>query len=373
MARAYGPPDPLFPMPRKRRGFLVIQTKAGPVAQKWPRPRTKAKQGWDYYRQTEWGIAARWASSPIGLERDGSEKVARDCQLVWRDILMRASYGLLIAIVLEDGTPLVPWRIINPNPQFILDLVTDTIGSMLYRAPIGWVGVPPGSDGDVLTMVSTTPEWIAGYAIPNYEYASDLLDQIGADVGSVLYRGDDGWVVLEPGDAGQLITMGATIPEWADAPAPPTVVTLPSLAGLLRIDQSSAINVNTLGGTGMVLRAGQIITGLHGWATAAAATAKIIPAVYTQASAAPAALVASGPQVTGIAIGLQTWPLTTPYTVPSNGLYYLCVQTTVVGWNQATAASDIFSATISSSGALPNPFGTPTQSFGNTLPKIWGY
>lgn len=31
---------------------------------------------------------------------------------------------------------------VAPNSQLVLDQVTDIHGSLVYRAPIGWIGIP---------------------------------------------------------------------------------------------------------------------------------------------------------------------------------------------------------------------------------------
>lgn len=41
----------------------------------------------------------------------------------------------------------------------ILDYITDTIGSILYRGVTDWTGLPPGAQGRVLEMGASVPEW----------------------------------------------------------------------------------------------------------------------------------------------------------------------------------------------------------------------
>lgn len=51
-----------------------------------------------------------------------------------------------------------------PDPNLVLDQITDTVGSILYRGPAGWIGLDPGSSGQVLAIVDGEPVWadIAG-------------------------------------------------------------------------------------------------------------------------------------------------------------------------------------------------------------------
>jgi hypothetical protein len=70
---------------------------------------------------------------------------------------------LIMGLYYDIWTPDRGWWPIGrmtSNPQYILDLVTDAIGSMLYRAEIGWVGVPPGDPGQVLTLTPDGPQWM---------------------------------------------------------------------------------------------------------------------------------------------------------------------------------------------------------------------
>lgn len=52
-----------------------------------------------------------------------------------------------------------------------------------------------------------------------YVTAEEALDLLGSTAGAVLYRGPTDWTLLAPGDEDQILTMGATYPEWADAPS----------------------------------------------------------------------------------------------------------------------------------------------------------
>lgn len=413
--------DP-FARPFARGHFYTRNTMFGWVAQKWPVKRGKPKTPYDFYRQREFAIAARWASSPQPTEYENALALAKGSTNVWRDILTAAAFGSLIRITLRDGTQSKQQRKMTNNPQYMLDLVTDVVGSMLYRAPEGWIGVPPGNNGDVLTMDLTVPIWNPGYAIPNPTYASLLLDQLGLDEGDMLYRSATEWLVLNAGSAGQVLTQGASLPEWAD-PANPDIqflldtigsttgdilyrnasdwvvlapgsngkvltlaAGLPSWAtpaapalstigmpfnGQIRPNTAAAVTNNVLSGTGLLLQSGQIITSLQIIGQAASATTTITPAIYDMPANIPTNLLSSGPVATGIVKGLNTFPLTTPYTVPATALYALGLQTKVVGWNQGSTNGTIWGWRVNAAAGLPNPLVAVADSYVATDAKVW--
>lgn len=142
------------------RGRVYVRlTKHGPVVQAWPRKRGRAKSGYDYYRQAEFGIAAKWAANPGPLDLYTATEMAKGTLQVPRDILQMAMYGYYYVFILPDGREMIPAREMTNNPQYILDLVTEEIGSLLVRTQIGWVGLPPGPDGWALTMQGGEPSW----------------------------------------------------------------------------------------------------------------------------------------------------------------------------------------------------------------------
>lgn len=155
-------PDPLAPtaVPRSRGRFLVRTDKRGFVAQKWPKARPGGpRTPYDWYRQEEFAIAARWASNPEPLSYATAVEMVKGTSLVPRDFLMMCSMGTGYEVILKDGTHLTAARRQTMNPQYVLDLVTDVPGSMLWRSDIGWVAVPPGLPGQALFLTEEGPSW----------------------------------------------------------------------------------------------------------------------------------------------------------------------------------------------------------------------
>lgn len=155
-------PDPLAPdaFPRVRGVFLTRPMPIGHVAQKWPRKRPEqGRKPWQFYRQQEFAIAALWTKWVHPYEYETARRMAIGTQLVPRDLLMRAIMGLAYEVTTPEVGTWPAARHMSTNVQYILDLVTDVVGSLLWRSPVGWIAIPPGNAGQVLTFVAGSPEW----------------------------------------------------------------------------------------------------------------------------------------------------------------------------------------------------------------------
>lgn len=170
-----------FGAPARSRGSLnLIRNKYGTIAAKWPRKRGKAKSGYLFYRQWEFGIVSRWAANPEPIARQTADELVKGTDLVWRDMFVQCSFGSLYEIQFQDGTPTYRYRDVVPNAQLMLDQVTDTIGSLVYRAQIGWVGLDPGSNNFVLTMRSGLPMWLPAQGGGGGGAVAELVTTLGA-------------------------------------------------------------------------------------------------------------------------------------------------------------------------------------------------
>lgn len=147
---------------RAKKIVLVRQTKDGLVVSQWPRKRGKAKKGWQFYQQREFAIAAQYASASNALDVGTSEQMAKGTEQISRDIRQMAIMGTYYEIVFPDGRILESGRFMTNNPQWVLDLITDVPGAIIYRADIGWVALLPATSGHVLTMDAGLPTWKPG-------------------------------------------------------------------------------------------------------------------------------------------------------------------------------------------------------------------
>jgi hypothetical protein len=159
------------PAPRGSKGSVAVRvTKTGIVATKWPKPRGPATTGGAFYNQQQFAIAGSWATNPEPISLQGAINFAKGTQYAPRDVLLMAIYGLLFEAIYLDGINWMSWRVATPNPQFLLDMIGEAVGSILRRDPIGWVQLLPGDEGDILTMAEGFPNWLPRQAAPLAPY-----------------------------------------------------------------------------------------------------------------------------------------------------------------------------------------------------------
>lgn len=173
-------------LPFVRGRVLFLKGPYGWVAQKWPRKRGKPKTPYDYYRQTEFGNAAKLTAYSTAVEQESARLISQGSGNVPRDYLTASILGLGMQIEMEDGTRLIPTRYVSNNPQYVLDLVTTEVGSLLYRRSDGWMGLPLADSGYVLTIENGLPAWVEPpyfttirydeYANLEAGYSSSLVD-----------------------------------------------------------------------------------------------------------------------------------------------------------------------------------------------------
>lgn len=172
MARIKAGESPSAQIPRSRGRFVVNVGKNGVHAQAWPKKRGAASEGYNLYKQLEFALVASWAANPEPIALQTAMELSKDSDNVPRDLLMMVSYGTFYEIVLPDGTRPTSYRMVAPNAQLILDQVTDEPGSLLWRAPIGWVQIAPGNNGDVLTINQTIPNWAPNGIAPGTVFST---------------------------------------------------------------------------------------------------------------------------------------------------------------------------------------------------------
>lgn len=152
--------------PRSKGDFLVLATKHGWVAQKWPKKRGAPKTPYDRWRHKEFGIVANMVSSPIDLDYGTALEMVKGTTYVPRDFLMMCVFANAYVIKNPDGTEWTRYRDMTNNPQYMLEQLTSTPGSIIVRGDEFWTYLPPSSNGDVLTMVDGMPEWVDPSPLP---------------------------------------------------------------------------------------------------------------------------------------------------------------------------------------------------------------
>lgn len=137
----------------------------------------------------------------------------------------------------------------GPAYSLALSVPSQTTGTIIYRnaADTQWVGLNPGSNGEVLTLAGGVPTWAAsggggvtvaavanqGIAVtggPAYTLALSVPSQAA---GTLIYRNaaDTQWVGLNPGSNGQVLTLAGGVPTWAASGGGGSVVVDAPLVG----------------------------------------------------------------------------------------------------------------------------------------------
>jgi hypothetical protein len=147
------PPPGEPTLPAHLAGSVVLRVTAhGLVYAKAPEKRGAATSGYPFYQQQEFALVQRLIKFVDPLAWQTAKAWSEGTSQLPRDVLAMQMYGTWITIETEDGEIFESARMSNPNPQYILDGVTSEVGSILYRAEIGWVGLPPGLPGNVLAI-----------------------------------------------------------------------------------------------------------------------------------------------------------------------------------------------------------------------------
>lgn len=106
---------------------------------------------------------------------------------------------------------------LSVDEQVVLDSISTTQGSILYRNATDWVALTPGTAGYVLTTngAGANPSWAAGGGGGDIQ---TLLDGISTTRGVLLYYDGTDWNDLAPGTAGQVLRTGGAgaDPYWSD-------------------------------------------------------------------------------------------------------------------------------------------------------------
>lgn len=205
----------------------------------------------------------------------GATLLTKNTPLLVRDVLMQAAYGKLLVAVTTDGKIWQGVRKLDATIQPLLDSLSTTPGAVIVRVAAGWIGIGPGTSGQVLAIDAATgyPAWkdeagggavtdvqagdglavshdmdgvytlsladiavgdilanlSGGSAPPESHSLSEVLDTLGAVQGDIIVRSSMGWTVLSVGDAGQVLISDGTSVAWA-TPGSGALVTEPSIA-----------------------------------------------------------------------------------------------------------------------------------------------
>jgi hypothetical protein len=219
------------PRPIRARGiFLVVNhPRTGWTAKAWPKKPKTPPTAAQIRARAEFGAAARATKTASDLDWNAARELTVGTPYYPRDALLSAMYGKLLQWTMSDGTIIIGRRVLYPELQQALDVITNVPGSMLFRNAAVWAQLPPGNDGDVLF-------YNAGDALPHWAPPPDptpdiqtLLDSLGMVEGDMLYRSVSGWTVIAAGSAGDVLTSSGVTspPAWlpnAGPASPPLLI-----------------------------------------------------------------------------------------------------------------------------------------------------
>lgn len=271
MARLKKHTDAL-PEQRNIRGRIIVQNWRGlTVAKAWPRPRGPSSKPSENWWRGTFGTAAQMASQPFHLDQDFAVSWTKGTKFRPEDLLISAALGKLFEIVDPTGTIKGSVLDMASNPQATLDLITNLPGSILLRAPQGWIGVPPGNGGQVLTFGTTGELFWASVAkktgIPTQSNLRLGLDNDlpGQDLSALYtvqwdhaaYDTDNrwspspnpAWVSFGPDDVGRIAAFDAGFKLAGTLAAGRVVLQLAHFDSAIQIRQATGLNIQHPGGT----------------------------------------------------------------------------------------------------------------------------
>ena len=135
--------------------------KYGLIITKWPRKRGPAKTPTAAINQAMFRQVVQWAKNPLSSEIDAAQEGTKDTGYLLRDVIESSSYGLVTIGVDVDGNVYMGFRLANQQIQVLLDSISIDVGTLLVRTAVGWVALDAGPNGDVLTALGpgAVPQW----------------------------------------------------------------------------------------------------------------------------------------------------------------------------------------------------------------------
>jgi hypothetical protein len=90
-----------------------------------------------------------------------AEEFTANSPFLVRDVLMMAATGKLVSAYMADGTYWTGLNMAFPEIQTYLDSISNVRGTILFRGAQNWIALEPGDAGDVLTThgAGADPDW----------------------------------------------------------------------------------------------------------------------------------------------------------------------------------------------------------------------
>lgn len=136
--------------------------KYGLIVTKWPRKRGPAKTPLAALNMAMFKQVIAWAKFPLSSEITEAQIGTFQTGYLIRDVIESAAYGLVTYGYDDAGNLYMGFRLANQQIQVLLDSIGLDPGSMLFRGPDGWLALEAGDAGTVLSSPGTgqPPLWI---------------------------------------------------------------------------------------------------------------------------------------------------------------------------------------------------------------------
>ena len=209
---------------RAQKAYVAYPYHGQIRAMKWPRKRGAPKQA-HQQASLQWikDMVRAYKmsdSSVIATAREAGSLMRVRPQ----DRFTHVSSGAAYMIDRPGQTSLYPRRFLY-RVCSALDGVCYAPRAMPVRTHKGWYPLPGGSAGSHMIMTGGMPAWSDGTMVDesgivnsNTRIISESLDAITQIPGSLMYRDRQWWMPIPPGDEGDILTMSADgTPRWAKA------------------------------------------------------------------------------------------------------------------------------------------------------------
>jgi hypothetical protein len=141
--------------PQLRRFRGQFQTwnhpKYGPITAKWPRKRHGKRTPGQIDNNDTFAAVVGWCRSPISTEVSIAQVVTKNSGFLIRDLLEACCYGNVVIVQTKAGQIYYGARMVAQSAQALLDQITQDPGALLARTSEGWIALEPGVTGYVLT------------------------------------------------------------------------------------------------------------------------------------------------------------------------------------------------------------------------------
>lgn len=142
-------------------GIWKENKRYGQVFQKHPKRQPAVSEAERLNRETL-GAAARIAGVMSAEQQQLSREIAAISQLAERDFLIIQLFTRAFYIIMPNGKRVYSMASLQDTSQ-LLDVLSQTPGSLLFKGPDWWTGLLIGTPGQVLTAgAGGLPEWAAG-------------------------------------------------------------------------------------------------------------------------------------------------------------------------------------------------------------------